>query len=435
MRKSVIIALTLAGTLHCSAAEPWSLDSCITYAVEHNLSVKQSRLSHYEGELQLTEAKDAFLPTVNAYGQESFSFGRGLTADNTYANRNTTSTSLGASLNLPLFQGLRATRRVAQAKANLAQLLEQTEATKDNVTLQVIAQYLQVLYTRELVEVAQGQVALSEVELKRREELFDAGRIPELDLAETRSQLSQDRYSLVSAQGQARLALLDLAQLLEIDTTTPVGSEFDIAPLNPDLTAEIPDAAAVWAHAEQKNHTIEAARLSIATADKSISLAKAGYLPSLSFSAGLGSSYYSMAGVKSESFGGQMRHNFNQSLGFSLSIPIFDAFSTRNSVRRAKAGRLSAELSLERAMTETEKAIMQAHTQAITAREKMAASADAENHAYAALLAVQEKYNFGRATPTEFEQAKTNYARAAADAVQAKYEHLLRIRILEFYQR
>lgn len=435
MKKYIFTVIAAIAAMQGVAAEPWSLDSCISYAIENNISVKQSKLSHYNGELELTEAKDAFLPSVSGYASESFSFGRGLTSENTYANRNTTSTQLGASLNLPLFQGLRAVRRVSYAKANLAQLLEQTEATKDNVTLQVIAQYLQVLYTRELVDVAEGQQAISELELQKRQELFEAGRIAELDLIEAQSQLAQDRLSVVSSRGEARLALLDLAQLLELDTSSPEYANFDIAPLPTDTALAIPEASAIWARALDRNHTIEAARLGVTSAEKSISLAKAGYIPSLSFSAGLGSSYYSMAGAKSEGFGSQLKHNFNQSIGFSLSVPIFDAFNTRNSVRRAQANKLSAQLTLERAETETEKAIVQAHTQAVTARQKMIASSDAENHARAAMEAVQEKYNFGRATPTEFEQAKTTYARAASDAVQAKYEHLLRIRILQFYGR
>ena len=231
MKPFITIAASLICAVSAQAVTPWSLDSCITYAIDHNLSVKQSKLNHYNGQLQLTEAKDAFLPTVSGYASESFSFGRGLTSENTYADRNTSSTSLGAQLSLPIFQGLRASRRVAYAKASLAQLLEETEATKDNITLQVIAQYLQVLYTRELVGVAEGQLAISELELKRREELYNAGRIPELDLTEARSQLAQDKLSLVNSQGEARLALLDLAQLLELDTSSPETSGFDIEPL------------------------------------------------------------------------------------------------------------------------------------------------------------------------------------------------------------
>lgn len=435
MKKSAILSVLALCCASAQGVEPWSLDSCINYAVEHNISVKQSKLQHYNGELELTEAKDAFLPTVQGYASESFSFGRGLTADNTYANRNTSSTSLGASLNLPLFQGLRATRRVAQAKANLAQLLEQTEATKDNITLRVIAQYLQVLYTRELVDVAENQINISKLELERQQTLFDNGKIPELDLTQAASQVAQDELSAVSARGDARLALIDLAQLLELDMSSPEGQQFDVCSLDTTATPSIPDVDEVWARAQRRNHAIEAARLGVVTADKSVSLAKAGYLPTLSFSAGLGSSYYSMKGARSESFGQQMKHNFNQSIGFSLSVPIFDAFSTRNNVRRAKANRLNAELSLEQTRTETEKAIVQAHTQAITARQRMEASAVARRQAEAAMLAVKEKYNFGRATPTEFETAKNTYYRASSEAVQARYEHLLRIRILEFYAR
>ena len=191
-------AMALAAVASAGAVEPWSLDSCVNYAISHNITVQSRMLEAEGGRLSVTEAKDRFLPTVSGYGSQSFSFGRGLTAENTYANRNTSSFSAGAQLSLPIFQGLAGVRRLDYAKASLRALLEQTEAAKDDVTLNVTSQYLQALYTAEMMAVARERLAISTSELARRQQLLEAGKIPELDIYEARSQVSQDELNLVN---------------------------------------------------------------------------------------------------------------------------------------------------------------------------------------------------------------------------------------------
>ncbi|MDE7150852.1 MAG: TolC family protein [Candidatus Amulumruptor sp.] len=435
--RTLFTAITCAAALTTSAqtADTWTLDSCIAYATTHNISVRQSRVKQLNSEIALTAAKDAFLPQLHGSASQSWAFGRGLTADNTYADRNTSSTGLSVGLQLPVFQGLRALRGVEYAKADLAATLEQAEVTRDNVELRVISYYLQALLSRELLTVARNQAALSETELNRRTILLEAGKIPELDLIEAQSQLAQDRMSVVSCESDVQLALLNLAQLLELPAELP----FDVAPLD---TTSITFGNAyrlspeeIYAIANSRNHSIRAASLSAEAARKNIKVAQSGYIPTLSFSAGFGSNYYRMGGVTNESFGSQMRHNFSQNLGLSLSVPIFDAFSTRNNVRRAKASALAADLQLESTRIEVENAINQAYAQATTSRAKEQSARSAMTHAQAALAAVTEKYNAGRATPTEWEQAKTTATRAEAEAVQARYEYLLRLRVLDFYAR
>jgi len=159
MIRQYMTAMALAAVASAGAVEPWSLDSCVNYAISHNITVQSRMLEAEGGRLSVTEAKDRFLPTVSGYGSQSFSFGRGLTAENTYANRNTSSFSAGAQLSLPIFQGLAGVRRLDYAKASLRALLEQTEAAKDDVTLNVTSQYLQALYTAEMIAVARARNA------------------------------------------------------------------------------------------------------------------------------------------------------------------------------------------------------------------------------------------------------------------------------------
>ncbi|MDE5661641.1 MAG: TolC family protein, partial [Muribaculaceae bacterium] len=400
------------------------------YAIEHNIEVKQQLLSAYEGELGVNEAKDRFLPSVSAYASESFNFGRGLTADNTYAHRNTQSFSVGAQMSLPLFQGLRAVRGLAYSRTQLRALLEQAEATKDNVTLNVIGQYLQALYAREMLAVARERLAISQGELARRRELLDAGKIPELDIHSAIAQVSQDELSVVNAENDSAIALLDLSQLLNL----PTADGFDIEPL-PDSEMPLLAPDEVFTNAMRNNHGIKAGRLAEEAADRNVAVAKSGWLPTLSFSAGLGTNYYKTSGLENAGFGSQMRHNFAQSIGFSLNVPIFDAFGTRNSVRRARAQQTSAALQLENSRNALYKAINQAYTQAVAAHKKQDAAARSVESTRAAFDAMKVKYDNGRANATEFEKAKSDYTASLSEAVQARYEAMLRARILNFYNK
>lgn len=429
MIRQTIILLAALLPLN-AAAEAWSLDSCISYAKSHNISVRTSTLNRRSGELSVTEAKDEFLPELNAGASQTFNFGRGLTSENTYANRNTSNFGWNVNLSLPIFQGLSAVRRLEYQRANLRTLIEREEAAKDDVELNVITRYLQALYCGELLSVAEEQLRISTVELERRRLLLEAGKIPELDLTLAQSQVAQDELSVVMARNDRNIALVDLAQMLEL----PTAQGFDVVPLTDDAMP-LMSAEEVYANALQYNHGIRAGESAVAATDRSISLARTGWMPRLSFNAGLGSSYYRLNGEENPGFSEQMRHNFNKSIGFTLSVPIFDRFSTRNQVRRARIERLNAELQLEDAKLKMYQTIQQAYYQAVGAEKKRASSRTAREATHSAMLAMQEKYNYGKANSTEFEQAKTDYIKAASEAVQAKYEWLLRLRILNFYNR
>lgn len=429
MKHTIITLLMLAslGTIH---AEEWSLDSCITSAIEHNLTIKSQDIEQMGGELSVTEAKDRFLPTLSAGANQSWDFGRGLTSENTYANRNTSMFGWNANLSLPLFQGLSAVRQLKYAHANLKMLSEQKEAAKDEVTLSVISYYLQALYNREMLAVNEEQLRLSKVQLERQRIMLEAGKVPEVDVIQAEAQVAKDELSVVTAGNDYQLALIDLAKVLELDDVTG----FDVKPL-PDNAVSLLSADEVYNNALSFNHSILAARQGIEVADKAVTVAKSGYLPRLNFNAGLGSSYYTVSGMDGNSFGKQMRDNFSKSLGFSLSVPIFDAFSTRNQIRQAKVRRLNAELNLAQQQSELHKTIRQAYYQAVGAEKKYHAGETAVNAAKAALDAMTEKYNYGKANATEWEQTQSTYITTLAQQVQAKYEMILRNRILLFYNK
>lgn len=427
LRKTVVAALALVCAVTANA-ETWTLEKCIDYALTNNLTVRSRALDVRNAELDVTAAKDAFLPEVGLSASQSFNLGRGLTSENTYADRNTSNFQWGANLSVPLFQGLGNVRRLDYAKASLLAVVEEFEAAKEDVTLNVIAQYLQVLYCNEVYKVALEQIELSDYELKRQQALLEAGKVPEIDMLNARSQLAQDELSATTAKNDYTLALVDLAQLLRLDDI----EGFEVASLD-DENVLMRSADEVFANAKLNNSSVNAGRLRIAAADKNIRVAKSGYMPRLSFTAGIGSSYYTVSGFDNDKFGHQMKNNFSTYFGFNLSIPVFDAFSTRNNVRRARVSRLSAELQYETACDNLYKAVQQAYYSALGAAKRLESSTVAEDATEKTFAATREKYNLGRATPTDYETAKNNYLRAVSDRVRAKYEYMLRTRILDFY--
>ncbi len=433
MKKHLVSLLILASCfspLISLASGGWSLDSCVNYALLHNVEVRQRINAARQGELAVREAKDRVLPNVSGYGSQNFSFGRGLTADNTYANRNTSSFSVGAQLSVPLFQGLRVVRSVKYSETSLKALVERSEAVKDDVTVNVIAAFLQALYSRENLGVARLSLQVSNDELNRREALLEAGKIPELDLFEARAQVSRDELTVVNAQNDSVMALLDLANLLNLEND----GTFDIIPLQ-EQDLPFPTIDEVWSNMQMNNHTLRAAAIQKQAAGESVAVAKTGYIPTLSFNAGLGTNYYKTSGFANEGFANQMRHNFSKSLGFSLNIPIFDGFSTRNSVARARIDQLNADLDLENTRQSLYKTVSTAHAQALAAFSKEKASDAAVENTKAAFDAMTVKYDNGRANATEYEKAKTDYINALSDRLQASYERQLRLRILNYYNR
>lgn len=423
------MSVCLAALPFVADAEVWSLDSCISYALSHNINVRQQALRIREGELAIREAQDRYLPSLDASASESLSFGRGLTAENTYANRNTTSTSWSVGMNLPLFQGTAAYRRVKIAEMSLQQYVLENESTKDNVALNIMSQYLQVLYCKEVAKSARSQAELSAFEVERQKALIKAGKVAEATLYDLEAVASQDQLQIVTSDNEIQTALVNLANMLQLPTV----EGFDVLPLN-EHDPLIPAPDEVYASAMGINNNLLGARQAVKVADENISLAKTGYIPTLSFNAGLGSSFYTVSGMPRESFGSQMKHNFSTYLGFSLRIPIFDAFNTRNSIRRAKLQKLNAELSLEQRETDLYREIQLAYYQAKGARERYLTSEETLQKTNLSFESTRERFNLGRATQADYEQAKNNLYKTEISRIQAHYEYLLRSRILEFYK-
>ena len=432
MKRVIIALLTSVALLPVHADKVWTLQECISYAVAHNLIIKQQEDNVKQQEISLSTSRNSRLPNLSGSVGESFNFGRALTANNTYANRNTQSTNFSLSTNVPLFTGGQIPADIKIKKLNLQAALQDFEKTRESVMLNVVSAYLEAIYQKDLVEVAKRQVELSQAQVHRMELLFQNDKASEAYLAQIRSTLASDSLSLTQQGNSYLLALLDLTQMLELETPEGFDVERPILSVVNEVTLPSPDL--VYNEALGIKPQILAEQTRLLSAQKNVFLAKSGLYPSLYFSAGLGTSYYKTSGYNTSVFGSQMRDNFSQYLALSLSVPLFNRFSTRNSIRSARLQVHSQEIQLEETKKSLYKEIQQAYYNALAAQRQCESSETALASAQTAFELVQRKYDNGKATATEFQEAKTNLSRAESNSIQSRYTFLFRQKILEFYR-
>ena len=433
MNKTIALILFGAITIPISAQKTWNLRQCCDYAVEHNITVKQYENQRRQRELQLSTARNSRLPDLNASAGQNFSFGRGLTAENTYTNTNTSSTSFSLGTSVPLFTGFQIPNNIRLNELNLEAATQDLEKARNDIRMQVAQAYVQILYSMELSDVAHRQIAIDSAQVARLQALLDVGKVSEIELAQQKSTLSQSQLTATQADNNLQLALLAMTQLLELDS--PEGFMIErpqqITP-STDPIAITPDD--IYAEALAIKPEIQAQQLRLRSADNNIKIAQAGLYPQLNFSAGLGSNYYKTSGFPAETFNRQMKNNFSQYLGLSLNIPIFNRFQTRNSIRSAQLERSNQQLQLDNTKKALYKEIQQVYYNLVAAQSKLKSCDQASQSSETAFLLTQAKYEQGKATITEFNEAKNNYLKAESELTQSRYEYLYQQALILFYR-
>ena len=432
MKRTVIsLSLSLLGAFQLQAQETWDLQRCITHAIEHNLSIKQKEAARNQSEVELNTAQWSRMPNLNGNIGQSFNFGRALQADNTYGNRNTRNTNFSLGTNIPLFTGMQIPNSIALSKLNLKAATEDLAKAKEDISIQVASYFLQVLFNEELTKIARNQVALSQEQLDRKIAFFRNGKASEAEVLEAKSRLAQDQLSLVQAENNHQLALLDLSQLLELPS--PEGFQINVPDID-NFSAHLTLPEEVYAQAMMNKPAIKAAQYRLQGAEKSIKIAQSGYYPQLSFGAGIGTNYYHLSGIENAPFSTQWDQNMNKYLQFSLSIPIFNRFQTRNRVKSARIQHTALSWQLEESKKALYKEIQQAYYNALAAESKYKSSQSANESAEASFRLMSEKYANGKASATEYNEMRTAWMKALSDGVQAKYEFVYRSKILDFYK-
>lgn len=425
----------LSHPVHAQQEQEWNLDRCIEYALQHSNEIKSRELDAESGKIAINTAKMSRLPDLNASLGGNTYFGRGPSRDGTYVDNSQLSASFGVSTSIPVFQGMKIMYEIDQAKVNFEAATHRLELAKDNLQLQVTSYYLQVLYCRELVKIAEKKVELSEKECRRNEIKYKEGKSSKSVYIESQAMLAKDKASLVQQRNSLMLALLDLKQAINLPhtETMEVSHEMDNAVI-PEM-GNLPSLGEIIGISLDNHPSILAADAEVRSSESALKIAKSAYYPSLHFSAGYGNSYYLNMTDRTlnADFATQLKYNGNEYLGLSLSIPIFMRNSVRNNVKQSKIAVQARMVS----RSETEKALVkeieQAYYAASAAYSNMEASLLSLESAELAFQNEQSKMDAGATNIYDYAAAKSNMETAQAELTHAKYDYLLKYRVLEFY--
>ena len=427
----------MLGGLSAQAQEGWTLRQCIDYAIEHNIDIRRTANAAEQSEVSVNTAKWARLPNLNGSAGQSWNWGRTQTAikneatgdySTVYVNTNSNSTNMSVSTSIPIFTGLEIPNQYALAKLNLKAAMADLEKAKEDISINIASAYLQVLFNKELHQVSLGQVELSKEQLARISRLAELGKASPAEVAEAKARVAQDEMNAVQADNNYQLALLDLSQLIELETpegftlSAPVVT-LDLLPLTP------PDE--VYQTALTTKAAVQAAQYRLEGSKHSIRIAQSAFYPQLNLNGSLGTNYYSTI---DRNFSQQLQDNFSKYVGLSLSVPIFNRFSTRNRVRTARLQQENYALQLDNTKKTLYKEIQQAWYTALASESKYTSSSTAAVASEESFRLMNEKYDNGKATAVEYNEAKQNLMKAQSDELQAKYEYLFRTKILDFYK-
>ena len=425
-----LAALALAGSVR--AEQGWTLDQCINYAIENNIQIRQSDIAAQTRDVDLNSARSNRLPGVSASASQSWSFGRSLTIDNTYANTNTASTSLSIGTDVTLFAGGRISGNIENAQLGLEAAKSDLERIKDDVRVQVAQAFIQIVYNRSILDVARNQVTIDSMQVERLTELAAIGKASSAEVSSQRATLAQSQLSVTQAENNLSMSILTLTQLLEL----PSPEGFDV--IQPDADAiefRIPDSPEeIYNQALNIKPAIKSEEIRLQQANNSIDIAKGGYYPTLSLSAGAGTGYYTSSNRTSDNFGSQMKNNFGPHVGLNLSIPIFSRNSNRNNVRSAQLSMMNQEMQLDNVKKQLYKEIQQAYYNAVASKSRYESSQEVAVSAQESFELVQAKYEGGKASITEFNESKNRLVTAQADVIKYRYEYLFNTALLEFYR-
>lgn len=431
------VGIPAAPTTEASAAArpagvPWSLNDCIDYALENNIDVRQRTLQVERGEVSLSTARWSRLPSVSASISGNASFGRALSSDNIYRDNNQTSGSFGVSGSLPIFQGMRINREIEGSKLDLAAAVQDLRRAREDVAVNVMTLYLQVLFTRELADVARRQTELSDQQVERSRQLVESGKQPESARYESEALAANDRLAQAQADNNLQLALLSLSQALNresaagFDVVTPVFDSLSLESL-----ARLGTIEEIYAAAADERPHLQAEQLRLRSSENDVRIARSALYPTISASGGYGTSIYD---GDPDSFWSQFRHKSSEYVGVSMNIPIFNRRATRNNIRTAQIAVRNQQLALTHAEQSLRKEIEQAWYNADAAYVKYRAAEAALASARTAFEYAEQKAEAGRSTLYDFNDAKTRMEKAESDLVQAKYEFVFRAKILDYYR-
>ena len=415
----------------------WTLQNCIDYALEQNITLRKSRITAESTAVDVKTAKAALFPSlsfstsqnmVNRPYQESSS-----TVSGSEIIRNNSKTSYNGTYGLnaqwTVYNGSKRLKTIEQEKLN-NRAAELDVATSENDIEETITQtYVQILYAAESVKVNESTLALSQAQYERGKELFAAGSISKADLAQLEAQVSTDRYQLVTAQSSLQDYKLQLKQLLELDGEEEMNLYLPTLE-DSNVLSPLPTKTDVYQAALALRPEIESSRLNVQASELNIDIARAGYMPSISLSAGIGTTNTSGSDY---TFAQQVKNGWNNSIGVSVSVPIFNNRQTKSAVQKAKLQRETSMLNLLDEQKNLYKAIEGLWLDANTAQQRYVAAQEKLRSTQTSYELVSEQFNMGMKNTVELLNEKNNRLSAQPETLQANYMAILNAQLLKFY--
>lgn len=443
--------------------ETWTLERCIQHARQHNLDVQMGELQVQLEEEALKAAKGNYLPNLNGFASHNYNWGQRIDPfTNQFANTRVQSNSFGLSSDITLFGGFQNRNQVKGQQYTLEASRYDAEKIRNDISLAIASAYAEILFNQELVEISQLQIETTQQQLERTNVLVEVGSVALADKYQVEAQLAREQLNLVQAENARQVARLRLKQLLQF----PADMEMQLQHPQIDVTdssaiQQLPGT--IYEGAEGRMPEIKSAELNVYSAESQFALAKGERLPRLSLSGSIGTGY---SGLRTEvvsatlagneqigltedgvpvfapvfdpemakvPFDNQLTENFNQFVGLSLNVPIFNRFSTSTGIQRASVNRMMAENRMQARKNQLRQDVEQAYTAAKAAWRQYKSSGISVKALSKSFEYAEERFNVGAMNALDYTQAKTELMQAQAELAQARYDFLFRSAILDFY--
>lgn len=428
-----LFGLVMVGVLIPTIAfsqRKWTLRDCIDYARQENIQVKKSDITAETYDVDISQSKAALFPSLSGSVSQRYTNSQSPDGNGDYRYEGLFNGQYTLNANWTVYNGGKNRNDIKQAQLQKEMQNLNTLNTQNNIEIAITQAYLQILYSRESIKNNENIVASDSAQLEQTKIFLDAGSITRSEYAQVEAQYSADKYNLVQAQNSFEVYKLQLKQLLELDYDEEMDIDFPrIA--DQDILSFIPSKYEVYQRALNIMPEIASSKTNIKLAELNKSSAKAGYLPTVSVSGSIGTGNIFNS---SPSFATQIGRNFNQSVGLTVSIPIFDNKQNRSNVKKADLNIQMAELDLIDTQKTLLSTIENLYQDAVSGQSKYNAAKDKLNSAKLSYELVQEQYALGMRNTVELTTEKNNYANALQDLLQAKYTALVSLKLLNFYQ-
>ncbi|GAB3918715.1 TolC family protein [Mucilaginibacter boryungensis] len=427
--------LTCVVALTANAQEVITLQKAVDLALTRNLTVKQSQFNEAFDQETLNQSKNNRLPNLSASTSPTVNFGRNIDfSTNQFVNQRVFGFSATVGSQIALFQGFQLKNQIIENKILLDADKSATAKVKNDLVLNVVTTFLQVLSNQDLVVAAKQQMDISKLAMDRTEKSFKVGNLTQADLSQAKAQISTAELNQVNAENQLESSLLALKQYMEMDPATNIKVERpDISKLTNVKTTYDPQE--VFTSALRVNPDVLLADIRKNASAQNIKIAKGAYYPSLVLFGQLGTNYSDARlfnGSKYQFFN-QLSDNFNQALGVSLQIPIFTRFNTRTNVRKAQITYQNAEVTAQLAKNNLNKIIYQAVWDLQASQKQYQSSLQTYQANKDAFNVIQQRYNVGLVNSLDYNTSLTNLNKSQFDMIQAQYMVVFRSKVIDYY--